>query len=130
MTQAALPAPRAGGTTFDFVPRGQLGVGALFSQPRAGGGAFPAGADVNTLKDANTREGTVVNGGAPVRGEGWASALVRELSNRYIASAFCSWCVAARFCGWVAADGVGGRWAGTRRAARSRACCRGCRTRS
>lgn len=45
------------------------------------------GADVNRLT------GTVVNGGKAVDGEGWAQTLQRELANRYIASALCSWYV-------------------------------------
>ena len=31
------------------------------------------------------------NGGNATNGEGWAMTLQRELANRYLASAFCSW---------------------------------------
>ncbi|KNZ74974.1 Trehalase [Termitomyces sp. J132] len=39
----------------------------------------------------NKLNGTVLNGGNATDGEGWAKALERQLANRYIASAFCSW---------------------------------------
>ncbi|KXN82841.1 Trehalase [Leucoagaricus sp. SymC.cos] len=43
------------------------------------------GADINALS------GTLVNGGNATDGEGWSHLLQRELANRYITSAFCSW---------------------------------------
>ena len=41
--------------------------------------------------DTNTLNGTVFNGGNATEGLGWAAVLERELANRYIASALCSW---------------------------------------
>lgn len=41
--------------------------------------------------DVNAMNGTVFNGGNVTDGEGWSSRLQRELANRYITSAFCSW---------------------------------------
>ena len=41
--------------------------------------------------DVNKLDGTVINGGNKTDGEGWAATLQRELANRYIASALCSW---------------------------------------
>ena len=41
--------------------------------------------------DINRLNGTVLNGGNATSGEGWAMTLQRELANRYLASAFCSW---------------------------------------
>jgi len=47
---------------------------------------IPVGSDINALN------GTTVNGGnATGQNEGWASALQREVANRYVASVFCSW---------------------------------------
>jgi alpha,alpha-trehalase len=43
------------------------------------------------MADINKLNGTVFNGGNATSGEGWAFALQRELANRYMASAFCSW---------------------------------------
>jgi alpha,alpha-trehalase len=53
----------------------------------AGNNASAAGA----AADINMLNGTVINGGNAINGEGWAQALQRELANRYMASAFCSW---------------------------------------
>ncbi|KNZ73310.1 Trehalase [Termitomyces sp. J132] len=39
----------------------------------------------------NRLNGTVLNGGNATDGEGWGKALERQLANRYITSAFCSW---------------------------------------
>lgn len=92
LTAGALPTPPAGQSTFALVPAGQLGLDedALPRQPlsaSANASASGAGADINALN------GTVVNGGNATDGEGWAAVLRRELANRYIASALCSWCV-------------------------------------
>ncbi|EJC98505.1 trehalase [Fomitiporia mediterranea MF3/22] len=80
------PVP-ASGSSFSLIPSGQLGidVSALPGQPLASGGNASAGADINTLN------GTVVNGGNATENETWAATLQRELANRYITSALCSW---------------------------------------
>ncbi|KAF8587681.1 glycoside hydrolase family 37 protein [Ramaria rubella] len=88
ITTRVLPVPSRNQTTFDLVPAGQLGINASQLLPQTAaddGSAFPLGADVNAL------DGTVVNGGNVTRGESWAHTLTRELSNRYMASAFCNW---------------------------------------
>jgi alpha,alpha-trehalase len=90
VTGAALPTPPAGQGSFALVPAGQLNVaeGALPAQQlsvSANASASGAAADVNALN------GTVANGGNATQGEGWADRLQRELANRYIASALCSW---------------------------------------
>jgi alpha,alpha-trehalase len=90
VTGAALPTPPAGQGSFALVPAGQLNVaeGALPAQQlsvSANASASGAAADVNALN------GTVANGGNATAGEGWAARLQRELANRYIASALCSW---------------------------------------
>lgn len=41
--------------------------------------------------DLNRGNGTVTNGGNATDGEGWGHALQRQLANRYITSALCSW---------------------------------------
>lgn len=41
--------------------------------------------------DVNKLNGTFVNGGTAIDGEGWAHALQRGLANRYASAAFCSW---------------------------------------
>ena len=89
ITAHPLPTPKGNQTTFDLIPPGQLGITAaqLFPQTIDGGTAFPVGADVNRLN------GTIVNGGNATKKEGWAKVLERELSNRYITSALCNWCV-------------------------------------
>ena len=81
LTTNSLP----GGKSFDLVPSGQLGIteDQLVPQNIMGGG--------NVTGDINKLNGTVVNGGTAVNGEGWSQTLQRELANRYTASAFCSW---------------------------------------
>ena len=75
------------GNAFSLIPSGQLGMdeSALPSQPLAAGVNASVGQDVNRL------EGTVVNGGNGSADETWATTLPRELANRYITSALCSW---------------------------------------
>ncbi|KAF5360563.1 hypothetical protein D9756_004935 [Leucocoprinus leucothites] len=88
----ALPTPGEGKSTFDLIPSGQLGMAEnqLPQQPRVNinDGNFTntgSGADINALN------GTVFNGGNATDGEGWSHRLQRELANRYITSALCSW---------------------------------------
>ena len=73
------------GESFNLVPSGQLGVteDQLPSQPIRG--------DKDVRTDISKLNGTVVNGGTAVDGQGWAQTLQRELANRYTAAAFCSW---------------------------------------
>ncbi|EJF56038.1 glycoside hydrolase family 37 protein [Dichomitus squalens LYAD-421 SS1] len=90
ITSNPLPTPNGTQSTFDLIPSGQIGVSedALPAQAIAPGkNASQSGpsADVSKLN------GTVVNGGNKTDGEGWAATLQRELANRYIASALCSW---------------------------------------
>lgn len=74
-----------GGNSFDLVPSGQLGIteDQLIPQHIRGGG--------DVTEDVSKLDGTVVNGGTAVNGEGWSQTLQRELANRYTAAAFCSW---------------------------------------
>ncbi|KAL9711247.1 hypothetical protein Ac2012v2_005787 [Leucoagaricus gongylophorus] len=92
VSQGTLPTPNDGKSTFDLIPSGQLGIAEnqLPQQPRINnvGGTFAntgPGADINLLN------ATVFNGGNATGGEGWSHRLQRELANRYITSAFCSW---------------------------------------
>lgn len=92
VSQGTLPVSNNGKSTFDLIPSGQLGIteNQLPQQPRINNvnGTFNTtgpGADINSL---NT---TVFNGGNATNGEGWSHRLQRELANRYITSAFCSW---------------------------------------
>ncbi|KAF9265183.1 trehalase [Marasmius fiardii PR-910] len=89
ITSNALPNP-AGQSSFNLVPAGQLGLdeSQLPGQPittNANATATGTGTDINRLN------GTVFNGGNATQGEGWGQQLQRELANRYIASALCSW---------------------------------------
>ena len=90
VTTGALPTPSSGQSTFDLIPSGQLNVSedALPIQgltPSTNASTTGSAADVNRL------DGTVFNGGNATSGEGWAATLQRELANRYVASALCSW---------------------------------------
>jgi alpha,alpha-trehalase len=73
------------GPSISLVPNGQLGIteAQLPPQPIVGGG--------NSTGDISKLDGTVVNGGTSVNGEGWGQKLQRELANRYTSAAFCSW---------------------------------------
>ncbi|TFK70552.1 glycoside hydrolase family 37 protein [Pluteus cervinus] len=94
VTGGAIPTPPSGQSSFGLIPSGQLGL----SEDQLPGQAVSVknrqvvnatltgpGADINTLS------GTVVNGGNATSGEGWGAALQRQMANRYITSAFCSW---------------------------------------
>ncbi|TRM62126.1 Six-hairpin glycosidase-like protein [Schizophyllum amplum] len=90
VTSSALPTPSDGQSTFALVPEGQLGLleNALPGQPvGAGVNASTTGAEA----DLNVLDGTVVNGGNATDGEGWGAVLQREMANRYVAAALCSW---------------------------------------
>lgn len=96
----------ANSSSYDLIPEGQLGLSEnelpqsvpnlsplvvvelthdLLRQTLELGGY--AAADVNAGK------GTVFNGGVARKNEKWRDALIRELANRYVSAAFCSWCV-------------------------------------
>jgi alpha,alpha-trehalase len=81
-----LPPVSSKQTSFSYIPNNQLGLSAsqLPPQPLASGQTTTA--DINAIGS-----GTVNNGGNATNNEDWATALGRELANRYIASAFCSW---------------------------------------
>ncbi|KAH9932786.1 glycoside hydrolase family 37 protein [Epithele typhae] len=90
VTSGSLPTPSNGQSTYSLIPSGQIGIAenALPVQalsPTVNASATGSNADISRL------DGTVVNGGKKTDGEGWASALQRELANRYLASALCSW---------------------------------------
>lgn len=93
LTEGALPTLLPNQSTFDLIPAGQLGLAEsdLPVQTILGSNqnitSSGPGADFNKLN------GTVVNGGNASAGEGWARILQREMANRYITSALCSWCV-------------------------------------
>ncbi|KAG8703944.1 hypothetical protein FRC08_002545 [Ceratobasidium sp. 394] len=72
-------------TSYSLIPEGQLGLpkDRLPQQTlELGGYAEP---------DVNAKHNTVINGGTPRKNEKWRDALVRELANRYVSAAFCSW---------------------------------------
>ncbi|KAI0076715.1 glycoside hydrolase family 37 protein [Panus rudis PR-1116 ss-1] len=90
ITSTPLPSPPSGNSTYALIPAGQIGIaeeklpGQVLAEGKNATKTGPA-ADINTLN------GTVVNGGNATSGESWAAVLQRELANRYIASALCSW---------------------------------------
>lgn len=55
------------------------------------GQVVAAGKNASVGTDASRLDGTVVNGGNKTSGETWAETLQRELANRYMSSALCSW---------------------------------------
>ena len=86
----ALPTPGDGQSTFNLIPSGQivLSEDALPTQALTDG---KAASQSGSAADVNRLDGTVFNGGNKTDGEGWAATLQRELANRYVASALCSW---------------------------------------
>ena len=86
----SLPTPNSGQSTYSLIPANQIGIaeGSLPVQAVAGG---KNASQTGSTADINKLDGTVFNGGNKTDGEGWAAALQRELANRYIASALCSW---------------------------------------
>ncbi|KIM43068.1 glycoside hydrolase family 37 protein [Hebeloma cylindrosporum] len=94
VSKGALPAPSSNQSTFDLIPSGQLGLSesALPGQPiHEGSMATTNATSTGPSADLNAVNGTVLNGGTAVAGEGWSQKLQRELANRYFASALCSW---------------------------------------
>ena len=73
--------------SFSYIPSGQLGLdqSQFPGQPIIGGSNATLGSDINVLN------GTVFNGGNATANETWSFTLQRELANRYITSALCSW---------------------------------------
>lgn len=95
VSSGSLPTPANNQSSFDFVPQGQLGLTEA-QLPRQPIYTNSKGVVVNATTsgpqtDINKANGTVINGGQAVEGEGWAKALERQLANRYITSSFCSW---------------------------------------
>ncbi|CAA7261546.1 unnamed protein product [Cyclocybe aegerita] len=90
---SATPVPGSDQSTFNLIPSGQLGLSEtdLPDQPVHGGTTIVNATKSGPEADVNRVNGTVLNGGSPVDGEGWSKALQRELANRYFASALCSW---------------------------------------
>ncbi len=90
VTSGALPTPSSGQSTFNLIPDGQLYVSedALPKQSIAGSSNAST---TGSSADINKLDGTVINGGNKTDGEGWAATLQRELANRYLTSALCSW---------------------------------------
>ncbi|KAJ3518159.1 hypothetical protein NLJ89_g25 [Agrocybe chaxingu] len=90
---SATPVPGSDQSTFNLIPGGQLGLSEtdLPDQPIHGGTTIVNATKSGPEADINRVNGTVLNGGSPVSGEGWSKALQRELANRYFASALCSW---------------------------------------
>jgi alpha,alpha-trehalase len=94
LTSQPLPVPVSGQSAFSLVPSGQLGLteGELPGQPvLLGHGQTKNASETGAGADINVNGTSVVNGGVGWPGEGWADALEREMANRYMTSAFCSW---------------------------------------
>ncbi|KAF8600265.1 trehalase [Ceratobasidium sp. AG-I] len=72
-------------SSYDLIPEGQLGLSEdELPQQTLELGGYAA-------DDVNAAKGTVFNGGVARKNEKWRDALVRELANRYVSAAFCSW---------------------------------------
>ncbi|KAF5362886.1 hypothetical protein D9758_007155 [Tetrapyrgos nigripes] len=95
LTSKIAPIPPINESSFALIPEGQLNKteDELWTEP-----LYPyvrsnlngLGADVNFVQEIRGR--TVLNGGEPQgEQEGWGDMLQRELANRYLASALCSW---------------------------------------
>jgi alpha,alpha-trehalase len=94
ISNATLPASQ-NSSSFSLIPENQLGLteDQLPHQPLS---VSSDGSQVNASTtgleaDVNSMNGTVYNGGNVMEGEGWGARLQRELANRYLVSAFCSW---------------------------------------
>ncbi|TCD65786.1 hypothetical protein EIP91_002225 [Steccherinum ochraceum] len=91
VTSTNLPNPPSNASTYGLIPAGQMSVleNQLPGQPVIGtnGNASATG----PAADLNRLNGTVFNGGNASDGEGWGKTLQRQLANRFISSAFCSW---------------------------------------
>lgn len=89
-----IPLPVSGQSSYSLVPREQLDVeeSGLPGQPIRASYLGPRNATSSGPDaDINRLNGTVSYGGDAIEGEGWSHTLQRELANRYIANAFCSW---------------------------------------
>lgn len=96
LTSGAIASPGSDQSSFTLIPRGQIGLeeNQLPGQPLHGQTGQTQNATLTGAQaDLNRLDGSVVNGGNATQGEGWGQILQRELANRYITSAFCSWCV-------------------------------------
>ncbi|KZT11812.1 glycoside hydrolase family 37 protein [Laetiporus sulphureus 93-53] len=91
VTSSSLPQPATNESTYSLIPQGQLNI-AEDDLP----GQFVISLSGNATKtgpgaDVSRLDGTVVNGGNATKGEGWGGVLQREVANRYMTSALCSW---------------------------------------
>lgn len=75
------------GDSWSLIPEGQLGI----EESQLPGQRIVSGGNATVTSDLSKLNGTVLNGGNATEGETWATTLQRELANRYIASALCSW---------------------------------------
>lgn len=102
------PSLQNGQSSWDLIPSGQLGMdeNQLPQQPSNTGNITNTGPDA----DINAGNGTVVNGGNATSGEGWSDMLQREVANRYITSAFCSWYVVDSPSGRRSSDDIHVGW--------------------
>ncbi|KAG6841026.1 hypothetical protein C0991_002574 [Blastosporella zonata] len=95
LTSGAIPSPSSNQSTFNLIPNGQLGI----AESQLPGQPLNTDAKGNVVNattsgpsaDINRLNGTVLNGGHATDAEGWGNALQRQLANRYMASALCSW---------------------------------------
>ena len=90
ITGTPLPNAPSGSSTYALIPSGQIDVSEDHLPGQLVLGAQNASRTGSTA-DTSTLNGTVFNGGNATEGQGWAAVLERELANRYIASALCSW---------------------------------------
>ena len=90
ITGSPLPNAPSGSSTYALIPSGQIDVAEDHLPGQLVLGARNA-STTGSAADTNTLNGTVFNGGNDTEGLGWAAVLERELANRYIASALCSW---------------------------------------
>jgi alpha,alpha-trehalase len=90
VSSGALPTPPQGQNSFALVPQGQLGLNES-SLPVQTLTTSTNATTSGTAADVNALNGTVVNGGNASDSQGWRDTLARELANRYITSALCSW---------------------------------------
>ncbi|KAH7337166.1 trehalase [Rhizoctonia solani] len=85
LNKKKLPQVNSTVTSFDLVPEGQLGL----SEDQLPKQTLDLGGYAAT--DINGGNNTVINGGTATKNEKWRDALTRQLANRYISAAFCSW---------------------------------------
>ncbi|KAF8749526.1 Trehalase [Rhizoctonia solani] len=85
LNKQKLPQINSTVTSFDLVPEGQLGL----SEDQLPKQTLDLGGYAAT--DINAGNNTVINGGTPAKNEKWRDSMTRQLANRYVSAAFCSW---------------------------------------